>query len=71
MTSASKATEDSPQKNTKMKASFSMEISHHKADYMEIDEMPTNVWDDYWEQSEIVHKKLLMNICQKNNKRLS
>lgn len=54
-----------------MKASFSMEISHHKADYMEIDEMPTNVWDDYWEQSEIVHKKLLMNICQKNNKRLS
>lgn len=33
--------------------------------------MPNNVWDDYWEQSDKVHKKLLMSICQKNNKLLS
>lgn len=30
--------------------------------------MPNNVWDDYWEQSDKIHKKLLMSICQKNNK---
>lgn len=38
---------------------------------MQIDELPSNIWDDYWEQSEKTHRKLLMGICQKNNKLIS
>jgi ankyrin repeat protein len=49
----------------------SMPIIRNKVSFEDVDEKSDNVWDDYWNQSEKVHKKLLESICQKNNKVLS
>jgi hypothetical protein len=37
----------------------------------QVEERSNSVWDDYWDQSEKIHLKLLTSICQKNNKVLS
>jgi ankyrin repeat protein len=49
----------------------SMPFINSRIDMKQVDNRSNNVWDDYWDQSEKIHLKLLTSICQKNSKVLS